>query len=111
MIIPDYKGKQSGLSTECITITSKIRFLLLRKKENLDIGKMTDEIMYYIYINEIVSFIHHIFTECHPVPALFWPSGHLADCSEQPRASRLNLPLADIQFLPPQAPGDTRQAL
>lgn len=55
-MIPDYKGKQSGLSTECIAITSKIRVLLLRKKENLDIGKMTDEIMYYVYINE--SFIH-----------------------------------------------------
>lgn len=55
-MIPDYKGKQSGLSTECIAITSKITVLLLRKKENLDIGKMTDEIMYYVYINE--SFIH-----------------------------------------------------
>ena len=71
MIIPDYKGKQSGLATECIAITSKIRILLLRKKENLDIGKMTDEIMYYIYVNETVSFIHQIFIECHSVPALF----------------------------------------
>ena len=39
MVISDYMGKQSGLSTECIAITSKIRILLLKKKEKWILGK------------------------------------------------------------------------
>lgn len=67
-----------------------------------------------------------MFFECHSVPAPFWPSGiphiltladlahrlfHTALCLWWATTSHLSLPLADIQFLCPQTPGYTRQAL
>ena len=73
--------------------------------------------MNYIYVNETVPLIHQYLLTVTLCQLSSGPQGTWQTTPSSPvpvmgnHTSRLNLPLADTQFLRPQAPGNTHQAL